>query len=568
MAALSGSVAASPIGGNITPSLTPAMHGFAVDYWPPHAARISDAPEGPLTTAWPVAANGRAIAGSIAHGYLQDYYYRVHVTPTHIDLGNLVSAQQRKVRVWNAWPDQSLTLTDVQALNATGITADGEGALPLAFNPLQERAWQVAVSTNGSPVIDAQLQWLFAGLAPVSVAITGNRLIAWMIAPDWANDLTETLTWLNDVQVAADGTQVRQPYRAAPDREWEFGVIVAGDERQILEAALYDWSARVWALPVWTDASWLASALSAGSASIALDTTDHDYTLGGLVILWQSAARFELGEVVDIAANALTLKQGTTQAWSKGTRVLPCRTATLTDFPALARQNDQQMQAQVRFAAAEDCEWPSIAPATTYLGMPVLEARSNEPQDLAAAYGRHIVRISNDLGTPVIDDFSGLAWPTQSYYWLVRGRAERAALRSLLYWLGGRGNALWLPSGNSDVTLTATVGASATALTVAWAGITRHLHGQPGRRHIRIELLGGAVYYRRVTAMIELDADHEQLAIDSPLGVQVEPAQVRQVSWMMLATLNSDRVEIGHVHESAGTATAAVTFAGVPMEEP
>jgi hypothetical protein len=103
---------------------------------------------------------------------------------------------------------------------------------------------------------------------------------------------------------------------------------------------------------------------------------------------------------------------------------------------------------------------------------------------------------------------------------------------------------------------------------VAWAGIARHLHGQPGRRHLRIELNNGAVYYRRVNDSAEVDEQAEQLAIDSALDVTVTPAQVRKISWMMLAALNSDRVEIGHVHDSEGQATAAVTFIGVPKEEP
>ncbi|MFC5525208.1 hypothetical protein ACFPPA_05575 [Rhodanobacter ginsengisoli] len=549
-------------------AITADLGTYATDYWPPHQVDLGLQPPSTVVSPMPVIEHPTVRSGALLRSYFEDFYYRVYITPTRLDLGNLVTAQTRSITVWNAWPDQSQSLTDLQMIGADGITATGEGALPLAFNPLQQRVWQVSVDTIGPAVIDATLSWLFAGLDPVEASITGNRLIAWMIAPDWANNLTESLAWLTDVQNAVDGSQMRQPCLPVPRREWEFTAIAEGADRRIVENALFDWSSRKWALPVWVDVTWLKSTIPAGTSVIAMDTTGLDFVEGGLVILYTSASSYELGEILTLTTASITLKQPTVNAWGKGARLLPCRTATLTDFPTLRRKSDQQIQTQVRFQAAEDCEWPAIAPAALYLGIPVLETRSNEPEDLAAAYGRQIVKIDNDIGAPTIDDFSDLTWPTQPFYWLVHGRADRAALRSLLYWFQGRGNALWLPSGNDDVTLLTTVASGATAITVAWAGITRHLHGQPGRRHLRIELKSGAVYYRRVTDSAEVDEETEQLAIDSVLGVTVTPAQVLKISWMMLATLNSDRVELGHVHESAGQATAAVTFIGVPKEEP
>jgi hypothetical protein len=98
--------------------------------------------------------------------------------------------------------------------------------------------------------------------------------------------------------------------------------------------------------------------------------------------------------------------------------------------------------------------------------------------------------------------------------------------------------------------------------------VTQFFANQPGRRHLRIELANGSVFYRRVTNSSVVDADTEQLAIDSALGVGVAPPQVRLISWLALVTLAGDTVEIEHVHDSEGIANCGVTFAGVPMEEP
>lgn len=544
------------------------MNGYGVDYWPPHAADSSESVGGSVVDQLPVSVSARTLSGSVLRSYLLDFYYRIHIKPTRLDLGNLITAQTRELEVWNAWPDRSLTLTDLLTLRLDGITLTGEGALPLDFASLQQRTWSVAIDTSGPPIIDAALRWLFAGHDPVEAIITGNRLTAWMIAPDWANNLTETLSWLTDVQDAANGSQLRQPCREAPRREWEFGVIAEGVERQIMENALYDWSSRTWALPVWVDMTWLTAPIAAGTSVIALDTTGLDYVEGGLVAFYRSAASFELAEILTLTTASITLKQPLANGWGKGDRIVPVRTATLTDFPTLNRKHDERVDAQVRFMAAEDCAWPAVAPAAMYLGIPVLETRTDEPQDLAAAYRRQIVTIDNDLGAPTLDDISGQTWISQPFYWLVQGRAARAALRSLLYWFNGRGNVAWVPSWNADITLAAPMTASATSMVVVASGITRFAFGKPGRTHIRIELKTGTVYYRRLTNAVEVDAQTEQLAIDTAIGAPIAQAQVRQINWMMLAGLSSDRVEIGHVHDSTGTATAGTTFVGVPKEEP
>jgi len=222
----------------------------------------------------------------------------------------------------------------------------------------------------------------------------------------------------------------------------------------------------------------------------------------------------------------------------------------------------------VRFQAAETCDWPAAAPAATYLGLPVLEQRTDEPTDLNANYGRIITTVDNDIGLPVIDDPSGQPWTTQEHRWRLSGQSDRSAFRSLLYWLTGRANALWLPSWTDDVVLTASLASNANTLTVEWAGIARYGALQAGRRHLRIELNNGSIFYRTVTGASETGMASEQLLIDSPLAVPVQPSDIRQISWMMLATLAGDSVQIAHEADSMGLATSAATFIGVPMEEP
>lgn len=548
-------------------NLSAELAAYERDYWPPHVQHLASIGSAIALANTPMEHVAKARQGNAPMAYFNDFYFRVHITPARLDLGNLVTTQLRSIAVWNAWPDQAQSLTELHQVAADGITATGEGALPLAFAPLQQRTWQIAVSTDGPPVIAATLSWLFAGLDPLPVMITGNRLTAWTIPPRWHNGILERLEWLTEVQQAADGNVDAYPLRDTPHRTWEFDTQVAGADRWLLEASLYDWSARNWAFPVAVDAVQLAALLPAASSSIPLATAYLDYTLGGLAMLWSSPTTYELVEVDQIAADALLLVRPTVNAWPAGTRVYPVRITRLAEQPQLQQPTTRYTTGHVRMEAVEPCDWPAIAPTATYDGYPVLEHRVEVSTAPTVVYGRQLEVLDADIGPVSVDDETGLAWITQSHVWKLQGRAARAAQRSLLYYFAGRVNRVWLPTWQDDMMLAANVSATAQTIDVAWCGYTRFLHGQPGRTQLRIELVGGTVLYRAITDWSEVDANTERLTLSAALGQTVTPAQVAQISYMSLSALASDAVEIQHDTDSEGSAAVVVQFAQVSGNE-
>ncbi|HHA2465072.1 TPA: hypothetical protein ACOENH_003510 [Stenotrophomonas maltophilia] len=506
-------------------------------------------------------------AGPAQRTSFDDWYHRIHTLPLRIDLGNLVTNQVRFVQVWNAYL-QPQTLASVVLENGEGVELVGPGTPPLPFAPLQLRRWQLSITTEGPPVIAATLSYDFVALGRRTVTITGNRMSAWMLPPDWSRPVSETLAWSTDVQQAANGGEARFPLRGSPRRSWEFSVLADRRERQVLENALFDWSARTWALPIWNDVSWLQSRLPIGVQSIpVLAATQRDYRQGGLAMLWQDVTTYELVEVAAIAGNTLQLARPTANAWAPGTRVLPCRTARIAETPSLERVTDQVMRSTVRLTAVETCDWPAVAPVATYRGRPVLEQRPDLDQAPTAEFGRQLVVIDGDIGPVTIDDITGKAWPVQSHAWQTWGRTEQVSLRSLLYWLQGRAASLWVPSWADDLELVEPALATSGGIVVAWAGVARFGRAQAGRRHLRIELFNGQVLYRQLVEATELDPQREFLQLDVPHGIALQPSAIRLISWMVLARLSSDTVELSHETDGEGVARCRVSFAGIGAEE-
>ncbi|WP_435610234.1 hypothetical protein [Pseudomonas knackmussii] len=567
MAALATFAVQSPIIAGHNPHISSDLEGFSgIVGWPPGASLVSQPGQTQLTTHWPVEAAGRGISCFAATSYSDDFYHRVHISPKQIDLGNVVSVQVTPVFVWNAF----LEPRTLQAIagNDAGLEVGGQAAAPLLFAALQERIWQLSVTPDGQPVLDAKVSWSFDDGSAAAVRVTANRIVAWSFAPDWGDSITERLSALTGILQSDSGVEQRRALRLAPRREFEAQMYAEDRERQLLDLSLFGWSGRIWALPIWPDIQLLAQPVLAGSARIACSTTYLDFVEGGLAMLrGESAFDYEVVQIESIDADGLDLVREVQRDWQPGSRLYPVRTAQLMEQPSLTRLTDRAQGAQVHFQIMEPCDWPALMPAATYLGWPVLEQRPDETEDLTSTVERLLSSLDSGVGLPLTTDLADRAFPVTGYRWVDMGRTARAAWRSLVYALRGRQVAMWIPTHADDLTLVDQVSDLGTTMDIANIGYTRFGQGQPGRRDIRIELLDGTVFYRRITGSTELGSDTERLSISSNLGRPVAPAQVARICWMTLSRSNSDVFEIEHITDSEGPATGALTFRGVRDDE-
>ncbi|MDF3932929.1 hypothetical protein [Pseudomonas citronellolis] len=518
------------------------------------------------TTHWPVSTAPRTLSGQRMRAHIDDWYYRVHISPQRADLGNLVSTQVFPVTLWNAYLEPR-TLDAIGGLGE-GIQVSGQPAPPLAFAAIQERTWQLSVTPDGEPVLDTEITWSFENGAQVGIEVTANRIVAWSFAPDWGDSITERLSSLTDILASDTGVEQRRALRLAPRREFEAQMYAEGRERQMLDLALFGWGTRIWALPIWPDIQLLQQPLPAASFRIACSTAYLDFQVGGMAMIrGESALVYEVVQILDIDAGGIDLVRSTQRDWPVGSRLYPARAAQLMERPALTRLTDRAQGAQVHFLVVEVSDWPELLPSAVYRGRPVLEARPDEGNDLTSSMEASLSQLDSGLAIPLTTDLADRAFPVTGYGWLEMGRAARAAWRSMVYALRGRQAAMWVPTHADDLTLVAQVADVATTLDVANIGYTRFGQARPGRRDIRIELFDGSIFYRRITNATELDQDIERIAIDSALGRLVLPSQVARICWMTYSRGNSDTVEIEHITDSEGVASSSLTFRGVRDDE-
>ncbi|MEI7036430.1 hypothetical protein [Fulvimonas yonginensis] len=389
-----------------------------------------------------------------------------------------------------------------------------------------------------------------------------DALPLWPVPANWIEAVRETLAWLTDVQTARNGTQQKRQLRLAPRRAFQFLVTAGGADRRLLDALRFTQGVRQWLLPIYPDVQLLASEVAAGAMTIACRTAGFDFVAGGQAVVWLSATRWELLSIDTVDAGGLMLLTATQSSWPMGARLYPVRKARMVEPAKETQRSDDVGKVSVQLLIDEPCDWPAAWPsAAIYRGVPVLEWRSDESQDPEEQYVRTYQTVDEETGPVSYFDLPGMPFRTQAHRWALDGRDQQAVFRSLLYQLAGRAGQLWVPSWRADLQLAQAADGSDT-LTVDWCGNTLFGQMQPNRRDIRIELYGGTVLYRRVTASIEL-GDTEQLLLDAPVGMSVEPAAVRAISFLSMCQLASDTVEINHLTDADGAALASTSWQAV-----
>jgi len=512
-----------------------------------------------LITHWPVEANARAIDGIRAGAFVDDYYYRVHISPSQLDLGNVVSAQTSPVFLWNAFLE-ARTLTSISGLDE-GLEVSGQPEPPLMFPALKELIWQVTVTPDGQPVLDTVVAWQFDNGRSAGLRITANRIIAWTFVPDWGDGIRERLTASTDILQSESAASQRRQLRLAPRREFTGPMYAEGRERQLLDLAFFGWSDRIWLMPIWPDIQLLQIGIAADVDFIPCSTEYLDFRAGGLAMLrGEDAFTSETVEILNVLSNGLQLKRNTQLAWSAGSRLYPARAAQLLDEPSLSKLTDRLVEAEVRFLVVEACDWPEWLPTTLYRGRPVWDRQPDDTDNLTHSAQRLRSTLDSGFAQPLITDTARRALQVIGQRHLDLGREARARVRSFIYGMRGRQKAVWVPSHMDDLTLVATLSAVSTTMDIENIGYTRFSNGKPGRRDIRIELFDGSVFMRRLIGSTELDSQVERVGLDSALGAEVHPHQVARISWMNLMRFESDTQEIEHMTDSEGVAAWATVF--------
>lgn len=502
-----------------------------------------------------------ALAGGALPSYGVDLYNRIHVFPADLPLGNVTGEQQYTIRVWNAWM-RAQTLTAQTAAGDEGLVLAGQGEPPIQFSALQERLYTLTIGNDGPPTIEAEYTWTFGDGEVRRLEISGARIVSWCWPPDWSERIVERLTWMTEIHASDALIEQAVRRRIWPRQELEFSAWAEGADRRTMEAAMWGWGARAWALPIYTDGQQLISEYPAGATELMIATADLQFTAGGLAQIQEGSdsRTTETIEIDAVLADRVRLVRPLRKAWKAGAWIYPMRRAKLTRETSVTPFTGDFSGARLRFISVETAPYSDAHGLPLYRGLPVLEWMPDHGETPQAGMRRNIISVDNLTGAPVEYDAAGMPEATKRLAWMWPTRALGARFRKLLYYLKGQANPIWVPTGTQDMVMVATAADSGESIDIEAIGYTAHLVGQVGRRDIRIQLHDGTIFYRRITGAQVVDGTIDRIAMDAPLGRTVTPEQVALISFIAPMVLNADAAEIAYW--TGDVTTSSTTFRG------
>ena len=469
----------------------------------------------------------------LALSFRNDWYYRVHISYSPLQLGNITSTQLRYVDVWNAYfITNNLTGINPIALDGVTIASDTVPNVHL-YTPLQNITYEITISDQGSPLIDGYFVFAFAS-GSAYLYIQGQRVLVWQFPP--VLPYSESRNWLTNI-IELRSSETKYQIREFPRMGISCNYIFDSQEKLARARDFaHNVANYVIGLPQWSTVK-LAGAISSGISVISVDTTYMELmTTNEVIIIYQSWDHYELLEVSSFTSSTITTSRNTELSYDKAF-IAPIRMGYVKSGFKLSRGEKNELKASVELTEVVNCySNPDWQDATTYLGLPILSKTPIVTGNLSDTINRQRSYFDSeswglDSQTPVtynrIETQIRLAAHTE---------AEKYNLRRKLEYLKGKFNSFWLPTYNEDLVATRQITNGVNKLYVKAGNWMKY-----SEKYIRV-IGSSTAYFQVINVTTEIAFPGEEVLLLSPTPL-IDITSIHTVDVMYKVRADADRFE-------------------------
>jgi hypothetical protein len=549
--------------------LSSELSELTVDYW--QTPRFSDHPTHtfamrPFTNAFvwtppynlPVDAGLEAKAGSTKVTYKHDLYFRVHVKPALIDFGNLINTEVRDVVVWNAtFAFQFLSQTTSPTQPGVTFALPDGLALPYILKPLEEVITKVEANISGPPSIDSEFTFTISGFV-YRVRSIGRRILLWPFPPNWRTQVDDSYVFKSWALRSSNGkVQSGSQWGNAPRRELEYNVLLKRDDSARAENLLMGWQSRFYGVVCWPDRSNLTADVPAGTrVIIPCDTTNRSFAAGGFVVIFDRSTRYESAEIESVTPTSITVTSDLKNTWESGLRVFPVFAGLINATVSGVRHTDGVIELPVSFECEPSTTYGNtpVGPAVpTYRGEELYLGRLNWVSPLAFEYNSDREKIDLNTGRFYSDSESDWTPQNKEHTWFLKSREDAQAFRQFLGRREGIARPVYMPTGNTDLTLIADPLIGSVVIDVIDVEYTV-LAAHPARRDIIMLMKNGTYFTRRVLEAGPIPGgEGTRIVLDQAWAATIDRNTVKRISFLGLYRLVSNKATIRWHTDDKGT---------------
>lgn len=536
--------------------LTDNLNGYAVDYWFPHASDGLTPVNGLTETVGknlPVETVTYPILSpaDIQHIYLHDYYFRIHIIPATITLGNVLTEQNLIVEVWNTY-FQVNPLASVITSNGDGISFTNAEGLNSYF-PLEWRLYNLKVLPVGDAIINASIVMNFSTGA-VTLPVTGQRAILWSFPP--LMDFNETIEWKTDVinTIANENTySLRDVPRASFSYNYIFRTLPEFSLAKNLAKTFQHLSL---ATPIWSQIK-KVNPVSAGSSVINLSTANIEFNSGDIAVIFKTYDYYEILEILSMTSTQVNLKQPLVNEFTGDCWFLPVKICLMPKGIDFTRKNSSRNSARINFKSTKGYVLPEVSSMDSYLGLPVITLPSVVTSGISERFERNVEYIDQELGGIISIDLENYTRHRQMVSITAHGQDNIYKLKRFLDFTKGKYNNFFLPTFSNDcIPVTTTLIVGSTFITV----IASKLSIAPPKY---VKIIGDTSAYTSVLSITD-NGGTEVITFTSGLSSGI--TNVKQVQIMTKVRFDTDTFEIAYEYTKLKNITAK--FSAPVLEVP
>ena len=488
-------------------------------------------------------------SGGICYGFAKDYYGHIHLEPSHVALGNILSIKTIYIKLWNSFEHAS-TLTDLLVEGDSGITLEGP-APPTVFAIYEEATYKLTVDVAGDPNVNAKYTFIF-DTETVYLYVTGSRIIVWSMVPE--SNFIEVLEWKTDIIESREKEQ-RISVRSLPRRIFTGSYVFEDIDTMRARTMIEGLGARYFGYPVWSEAKYIG-VLSSGVTVIPVNTSNTNFIVGGMAIVFQDEITFEAGQVLEVTSSSVTIKQPLEKEYDSA-YFMPLIFAFAADGISFSKDKHIRTKASITFEATDNLDI-GYSNKTQLRGKDLLLDRSVLISPLSERMVVEAVTVDNTVGKITVFPKLNHSSYHQSIKFNPLDHDDLWVVKKWLASLVGKQKSFFLPTWNRDFQPLSDVYSADTVINVR----TTYKKLYSDNMDILFVHRDGSTLLHSILSVVEGVDNTENIVLSSLVGRDYPLDELQMICLINHVRLDSDRIEIHY--GTAGSATISVPVIGVP----
>lgn len=517
----------------------------------------------------PLVGNGTAALGTSVDAWPQDaklgyqvedfydqIFGKVHLTPSHIDVGTITEDTSNSFSIWNT-TKADITLATLLATNAEAISITSNDGLYAPIRSMETRYFDANVAMDGGPIIDATYVFDF-GSVQCDLLITGQRLMAFAFAPDWQSAPTDIFEYKTSIFESYDGTEHRARLREEPRLHKQYQYTVDSAQRRALAAMMYTLQSKRISCPTWTNSA-TANKPSVGETVLAADTTNLGLVEGDSIYIWQNYKTFQVAVVTSISNTTISLKSPIDVDFTGPVTVSKMGVYTMQDSVTVNAITDDL--STLRPTITEDITSNSSVVSTlnadaliSINGTYVFDFSADRSSSIQQTHNRTVDYFDTQVAGFKKIDKTQFPSVQQKLFCYLSGKDDIHRFRSFLHAVGGMHKPFFVSTKSTDLEPITDIAADQTTLQVFDVGYSQFMFPDGQRRHLEIKV-GKQSHYVKVINAVKNNDGSETLTLDAPIGVHIENQDVERISFLEHVRFNTDKFEIKYLTQEIAETT-------------